>query len=407
MRNPSLAIFPCISSSLQNTRWGQVVDLPPVLGVIEIHSCGNAQEQGVSEITRLSKAILTLTSSPRALELKESIDSSIVKSFLFCIIQESICELCVIGNGKIFLRRGKMLSPLLVTQGIIKGSLKKGDCLIFLSKTAADLFNSEEKELFSPVLTAKEIAETMSILIAQKGEKAEGATCLVVEIFDDMSANTRVISSQSSFQTSFKNRFVNFFSRIRKIGRKPSWFRHGVVLIIAGFFCFSVFLGIRKQQTDHISNQRRQAVEQAQNLLREGIALTDIQPLKSKEYLEKALGLLSPYVGESLPKGKEGRTIQQLEKQLQDNLRIISRIYTPDVQIFYDASFLQKDRVVSLFTVGEDELAFADTNAGMVAVVSLLSKEARVVAGGNEYTSTRFLSFVGQNLYIVTKDSLN
>jgi hypothetical protein len=167
-----------------------------------------------------------------------------------------------------------------------------------------------------------------------------------------------------------------------------------------------VLLGIRRQQNDVVYRNRTESVQQAQLLFDEGIALTDLQPIKSRENLQKALELLSPYTGNNLPRGKDGKMIEQLEKQIQDSLKIVSKVYTADVQLFYDASFLQKNRVVSLFTVGEDELAFADTTAGMIGIVSLASKDAEVVAGGEEYKSTTFLSFQDGKLNIVTQDGV-
>ncbi len=390
----SYRIYPSLASSHRNSRWGQIIDFASVVGVIEVASVGNAQEEGVSEITRINRLYLSSDSLPSVSDVQKTINKDLVASLLLCSIQESSCLLWMIGEGTVLLRRGRILSTVLEQEGVMKGSIKDKDCLIVFSKTAKTVIRLDDRGLFSPVLSPKEIAEALSIRFVQEGEDAEGAAALVIEFMLPRDEQRVVDRSKQSF------RFL-ISAKIDTIKRFFS-FRRIILIALIMFFCVSVILGIRKQLADTRYRDRKIAIQEAEALFKKGSAIMDLQPIKSQEYFQEALMRIAPYTGSALPRGRDGKTIVLLEQSIRDNLRIVSKVYPVDPQFFYDASFLQPDRVVSLFTVGENALAFADTNVGMVAVVSLVSKDATIVAGGEAYTSTRFLSFSGNTLYIVT-----
>jgi hypothetical protein len=396
-------LFPCVGFDHANTRWGQILDFSSIVGVLEVVSAANAKEAGVAQATRLSH-LFADGAMPKLSSVKKNIDTKLIQSLVLLKISETSCQLCIVGAGKIFLRRGSILAPLLVNEGMLSGGLEGGDCLILLSKTAVDILSSEEKALFSPNLTPKEIAQAMMIRFSQKGRYTEGCVALVVAV---PAASSFSRPSKGFRSLSAKHRIKRCAALVRGFVKRPKFIPYTIAIALGLAFVISVFLGIRKQQHDVVYTQRTEAIRQAKQLFDEGVALMDLQPIKSREHFKRALDILSSYSGKNLPRGKDGNLIKQLQSQIQDSVNIVSKVYTADVQLFYDASFLQKDRVVSLFTVGEHELGFADTTAGMIGIVSLLSKDADIVAGGDEYKSTKFLSFQGSTLFIVTQSGVN
>lgn len=390
----SYRIYSSLAASHRNSRWGQIIDFASAFGVIEVASVGNAQEEGVNEITRINRLYLSSDNLPSVSEVQKTINKDLIASLLLCSIQESSCLLWMIGEGTVLLRRGRILSTVLEQEGVMKGTIKDNDCLIVLSKTAKTVIRLEDRGLFSPALSPKEIADALSIRFAQERESAEGAVALVIELMLPRDEQRVVDQSKQSLRSLIS-------AKIDTIKRFFS-FRRIVLIALMMFFVVSVILGVRKQLADTRYRDRRVAIQEAETLFKKGSAIMDLQPMKSQEYFQEALMRISPYSGSALPRGRDGKTILSLEQAIRDHLRIVSKVYPVDPQLFYDASFLQPDRVISLFTVGENALAFADTNVGMIAVVSLISKDATIVAGGEGYKSTRFLSFLGNTLYIVT-----
>ena len=394
-------VFLASGSSSQDRRWGQILTLPSSVAIVEVfRAFGGAKEEGLRTLTRLNRLFdqFPLSLSDILVGVKQ-FENSDIASLLIFSFAESACSLVIQGKGKIFIRRGRTFSPLLQREGSITGEIQTNDILLFLSETAVEILQNEEANLFSENLTAKEMADTLSIRLSQVGAKGEGATAAIVA-FRTIEVKKVIPTYKQTPLQRQRARVSNIFSNLRLLfqTKKNKWY--GIFFILTLLFLVSVVLGVRKQQGDTSYQKMMASFQSAKNLYDEGVSLIDSQSIKSREDFIKAQILLDPYL-QHPPKGKEAKSIETLGQQIHDNLQLVSKVFEKDPQLFFDASFLQKDRVISQFSVGDQFIAIADTQHGTIGVVDILSKDAAVITGGGEYMSTKSMVWNGQELLIV------
>jgi hypothetical protein len=415
-----------VVGQISTTAWGQTVSLPHAHVVLEIHAA-----DGVARVTGmriLSELTQKLTTTPTSLEGVERIAEEAERKGASCvIILVSVGKILYIasrGRGTVFIKRNDKLSNLLSQNGAVSGEVQIGDTLLLVSSGFAQLLKGLQYSSVFDHLSSEEVAEKLTLLLHQQTVDVFGAA-LVYQVKDfspneeEQKETEQVIAKHHvTFSLPITRRhFIRGIHMIQEGHLPVSWvlekivqrFRTnkkilgftvaGICVVLLGV---SIILGVRKQRTTVSSTATKQTITDAQHALDEGVALRDLNPIKSRERLSQAKESLEPFLKQISPKSAEGKDLASLYKQVTDNLTIAMQVHTVTPAVFFDPSLLKKSARASSMAISATTLGVIDRIGKTVFTVDLTSKLGTIVGGGDYMTGNVLISVSPQHIYILT-----
>lgn len=419
------------------THWGQVLISPHAYGVVEIEDTeGIARQLGVTILSKLSQRLShTVVSLADVQEVARGIQEENVVTCILCVPVGAVVYIVLGGEGKVFLKRGDQLACLVDHDGAISGHVQEGDTLLFVSRAFVKTLTDEQLGSVFDHLAPAEVAEKLTLLLhgTTDGEGSAGLIFQVKgltpiereELFSgEESESVQTVLAQPTTSIHAKGRFlhdavsqVRHIAADRRLASTKEWFQtvvathNGKLALVAGIsvvlFVSSVILGIRKQAGQQRNQIVSQSLVDAQHSFDEGIALLDLNPVKGRERLTQAQTLLEPLVATVSAKTKEGRQLAALLKQVRENLTQAMQIVRSEPQLFYDVSLLKKGARVSSMALSDDLLGMVDTPGKTVYALTVSSKSAKVVAGGDAFTSATLVAAHGDKVYVLTQSAIH
>jgi len=419
------------------TRWGQVLVTPNAYGIIEMYDPqGRAQTLGVQALSYLGQhASEGISSLEGAIGVVERIATVGMETIVLFVPVGRIVYIVIRGHGGVYVKRGKELASLMTHDGEISGQVHEGDVFLLASKGFSGILTHEELSRLFDHLSATEVAEKMTILLHEKtnGEGSVamvyGADAFTEEFETDNTGNnssatqspdteqndvtpthtTAVVSRgtpKHSLRVTVIRAALRFRSYVHTLLRQPKKITKIIVICLIFLFIISVMLGVVKQQSSKQNAQVVSAITDSQHALDEGVALIELNPIKGRERLTYAKGLLEPLIKTVSSRTTEGRKIALLYKQISDSLTEALHIVDVSPEVFYDASLLKKDAVVSGFALYEKILAGFDRKTGTVFDISADTKNAQIIGGGTDATAIQSIGIHGDNVYALTPDGI-
>jgi hypothetical protein len=416
------------------TRWSQVLTLPHAYAVVEVEDAdGVARTHGVRLLTELTHRL-----DRKPVSLQE------VKQIVADVFDEGAVTVAVLvpvgtvlyivleGRGTVFLKRKELLATLLTRPGGISGEVQPGDTVLVVTSGITDAVSREEIGATFDHLPAVEAAEKLTILLHQTDQPRFGAA-LVFQVAAFLEEDAyggehpvAVNQDQEMSRPPAGPNAVTHFSRrvIRRIktGRIPtvSGIRRRVISVfknprharalltvfVISVFALSVFLGLLKQTGNRTTAEFEQAYALSQAALDEGLALRDLNPLKSRERIQEAQVLLEPFLEKIPEKTKEGQRLRSLHNEAVKNYQLVSKKYTVKPEMFYDVSLLKKDARAGAISLYEDVLGVVDVSTDAVYAVGVNTKSASVIGGGEYLRGMRLIGMTDSRAFVLSEGGI-
>lgn len=407
------------------THWSQVIADHSIYGVIEIED-GNGQAATIGrnilhELTEASQSIVSLKEVEGLMALVW--DERIVTLVIVVPVRD-VLYICLRGSGAMYLRRNGHIAKLMSHEGSISGKAKIGDVCVIASKTANAQIS--EAELLDTVdhITAREAAEAINVTAYTKDSIA-GAAWLFMEVknieYDEEEPRQAYIPAKAppviehTTRPSWKEKVskgqrtiskglksIHFLTdAMHHWWKKPGFWAIGILALI---LIVSIGIGLKRgtNSTTSSSIDIKPAIIEAQKQYDEGMALIELNAVKSKERLIAAKNALEAVKAGITNKTKEGRQAIELLANIEQNLTRVMQINYIEPELFYDASLIKTGSTMDEIAIFENQIAALDKNGKSVIKVALDTKKGEVAGGGSDIPDGQKMSMYGNVIYALT-----
>ena len=110
--------------------------------------------------------------------------------------------------------------------------------------------------------------------------------------------------------------------------------------------------------------------------------------------------LLEPILKSVSKSSSDGRQVQELYRQISENLTIALKKYTVTPEPFYDVSLLKKNARADSFGLSGDTLVLVDRAGQTVYAVNVETKNGQALAGGNFLAGATTADAGGEMVYV-------
>ena len=406
-----------------DTHWGQAVKTPYAFGVVEIEDEeGNAQTVGMELIHQITREISEpITEISRIFTFLDSLWKPNIQTLILCIPLGTTMTVILRGTGVVYLKRDGHISRLRSREGTISGVVYPKDTLFLSTKTCLNGVSEEEFFSFFDHLSVEDIAEKLTLHLHTKND-AFGYAGLFVEVEDGVE-NTLQKEEETpkgdSGQTNSRKFSVpiikmhalkplgNIKKKVQPLIRLLQSVDVRITVILLVLFVVSITVGIIKESSGRKITESAKSIQEAERLYDEGVALLDLNLVKSRERLAEAKSLVDKTKQSVSPKTKEGRMLSDLEKKLAEILPKATKEYEAAPELFFDVSLLKNGSAIESFGMYEDTMAFLDTHAKTVYVLQLSTKNGQVVGGGSAFDGSESVAIHGDTVYVFTSNGIH
>lgn len=384
-------------------RWGQVLQTPGLYGVIEVEDAsGNAIVTGSNIVSTLFGLGGTISESS-VHQVIQSVGRDRLSTLLLILPHEDSIRVLLYGKGCVYIYRDHQLACLLDAPGSISGSIKKGDVLVCISGSFIPLLPQKDLIDCLKSTTAQEISEQLTLFFHTQ-QSASGGAILVYQAGEDsMRASALVINKQRRFSLERMKNIVKH----RHISSNVNKTAFTVTILFLVAFCISVVLGISKQMSIGKNISLSLAVQEASHGLEEGIALSQLNPVKSRERLKLAKAKLLPFIETISTRTKEERDARALYKQIDENLTQAMQSISGEPMIFYEVDLLKKGAIIEAIALEGDTMGIVDSRLSTIFELTVSTKNGQIMGGGDGVSGLRLVSLRGSMLYVLSADGVD
>lgn len=392
-----------------DTHWGQVFLSPTAYGVVEVEDPdGRARDWGVKVLSSLSEQV---ADPPKSLKSSQEIAiramEERVTSLILLVPVGAVLYVILLGDGKVFLKRGDTLATLIDKPGAISGEVRESDTLILMSRSVAGALLHEEVNTLFDHLDAPGVAEKMTLMLHKHEDGANGAALIfqakgLIPAEAEELVSSRVIAVAPGYHPAGRRQRI--FHALGRFFRRPIL---PIAAILILLFVVSVVVGIRKEWGKKRNTDIARVLTVAQHAFEEGVALLPLNSVKGRERLTFARDQLSPLIAGISPSSTEGKAVLQLSKDIVTQLTIASQVYRVEPELYYDLSLLKSGALIGAIGQDGDTVGLLDVGGPTVVVFTLSSKNAQITAGGEGYRGARLITIHGGSIYVLVENGIN
>jgi len=399
-----------------DSAWAQVIKTPYAFGVVEVEDeDGEAQRLGMDIVHQVTQAVSEpFPSIQKLFSFIDSLWQPKIQTLLLCVPIQNTMTVILRGSGVVYIKRDGHIARLRSREGTISGVIHPKDILFLSSKTCLNGVSEEEFFSFFDHQDAPDIAEKLALHLHQKNDNV-GYAGLFVEVKggevksgrEDFAPSETYKEEQlpsTQKQSRLKNRI---FYRIRPLFRSLRTIDIRITGVLLLLFIFCIGVGIIRERSGRKTTEVTKTIEEGQHLYDEGVALLDLNLVKSRERLVAAKQLVEKSKQTVSPKTKEGRMLGELEKKIGEALPKATKEYEATPELFFDVSLLKTGSSINTFNFYEDTMVFLDTNNKTVFTLQLSSKNGQIVAGGGTLDGSRYVAIHGDRVYVFAPEGIH
>ena len=425
MNNFRILVRPVVGNATSD-HWGQALLSPKAYGVIEIQG-DEAMKHGIDILSLLDRRLQAVPSDSTAISLvvQEIVDETVV-SLVLVVIHGSVVSMVCYGKGSLYLRRNTRFASMLDGPGALSGKIEIGDVFILLTDAASAVFPESRVISLVDGSAVQVISERMILSWHQEGGGVGGALLLLgvgpdSEQNDDpafVPEEERVSASivptiQMTQKKRLKDTVIPLLKsivrdlRLRFVALPKSTRKRLVLAIVLSLLFFlSVGIGLRRQMTDRKTQETVKYMQDAKHMYEEGIALLEVSPVKGRDALFLSKENIKNALSFARSRSKEFIDSTQLAKQIEEAILGASHIYTVEPALFYDASLLRGDATIGAFSSEGDVILLLDSQGKSLMSLTLSSKNAQILSGGQALTGSTLIARHGETGYIFTGEAV-
>ncbi len=344
-----------------------------------------------------------------------------------CVIVEDLAYLAVKGKGKILLKRNSAFQTLVEGDEIeiktASGQIKEGDLILLgtsflfqifpegrLRAALANETPEEVVEAMAPtILGQKEMARTSSLVALIEKEKKE----VEFEPIEDKAEKPPLASFKIQPRALLKGikerlsqvplKLPKGVSRVylrqkeRELKQKKMILTVAVILII--LLGVSVVFGSRTREMSQKKQKFEEISSQIETAIQEGGALGELNPVKAKESLLQAQGLVNELEELAVEKERLAEIKSRFEQIL---ATVVKEHELTEVPVYYDLSLVRDQGRGEKMALYHDQGVILDPQGKRLFGFNLSRKSIDVLAGGDDLEGASLATIYSDRAYILT-----
>ncbi len=409
-----------------DNHWGQTLVTPNSYGLIEISTTSkNARNRGVQILAELSRRLVSVDPTEISMTVLVGAvwDESIRSLILLVPVGDSVVVL-LRGVGRVYIKRGEQLATLLGSTGVITGQVKVGDVLLLVSQGFTEVQTDIQLAASIDHRPAQEIGELLTQSL-HASDTGHGSVALAYQV-DSFGREPESYTEENVAPTK-RNKQILPSLRLPRLRMSPYFlaarlgfwrtmrrFRSDrksqifvLILFLSVAFGVSVHLGIQKQKSDKVVGEMTQAITIAEYGLDEGVALLELNKVKSRERLEQAKKDIQQALAVATEKTPEGRKLIELGSKLDAAIVEAKQIMRVETVPFYDVSLLKKGAEAGQLSIYDDTVVVLDRLEKTVFSIDIGTKNAQIVAGGDAYDKAKYSGIHADKVYTITDKGIH
>jgi len=321
---------------------------------------------------------------------------------------ENVSYLGITGLGKIILYREGKTGFVLQGEGenllrTASGFLKPGDIFILGTKSFFEIVSFSTIKTALESGSAQRAGEILTPLVLGKENGLASALILEVKKEEGLLRESQTLVTQPQRGREIRKTLVDLFSKIKKViiqppPEKPKKSYFTVALILLLILGVSMVFGSKQRKKQEQEKKIEMVLEQVRAKKEEGEALLSLNPVKAREILKEAEGILAQIEKEKIVSPK----LEEVKKELKNSLDSVLKEYAVEAKLFFDLELIKKEaKGVDMVLAGE-KLVILDNQNLAVYSLGVKDKKAAILAGGEQIKDCLKIATFGGKIYILT-----
>lgn len=360
-------------------------------------------------------------------------ETEVTVGVIFPAAGRQILYASILGNGKIFLKRGDFLTELLTGingAGIEIGSgvVKTGDVILLGSgsffeivsegvlKASLGLENPQEMvESLAPIVLSRSDLSQAAAVICRLAEEEESETFAFDHGELEKKADTPDLEKKNLYKI-FTYKFSELRKRIFSPGRSAFYIRREeiggqksnsaiwIAAILIILFLSSLFFGIAKKNNLEKENKIKALLSQAEEKYNNAKDLIELDPEKSVVLLEESLKILAEAKKIKPPDGGQKIVLlrQETEKLLNESKNDFD---LGELPVFFDLGLIKDQAKGAEISRFQNQLAILDKERASVYLLNLEQKSSSSFSDERLAKGEKII-FDGKIVYVLTSEGI-
>ena len=345
-------------------------------------------------LSALEKQIVK--SPPTAAAFKQLLKSQFSDHIAYTagLISDYTLYVVVASRGVVYLKRENTLAVILNRPGSASGELKIGDRILLGSNQFAAAITQKEIITILNMRDVKESAAALTTRLEARTSNTPAAAAIIAISQGVPLVTFKTIDNRSRFKVRLNQKLMAL--KKLQLTFKPLLITIGVLLVL---LLLSVGFGISKKQHDKENQQLKTVLESVTHEFDEGMALIDLNPIRSRQLLNQAQSQLEA-ARNQITDSKERRQLDDFLKKVNTGIAAAQRSYEVVLTSFFELPLIKPNAEGTRISLYQDVLVILDNQNKSLYRLSITSKASRVLAGGEIVAGALAPAVHGEEVYL-------
>ncbi len=345
-------------------------------------------------LSALEKQIVK--SPPTAAAFKQLLKSQFSDHIAYTagLISDYTLYVVVASRGVVYLKRENTLAVILNRPGSASGELKIGDRILLGSNQFAAAITQKEIITILNMRDVKESAAALTTRLEARTSNTPAAAAIIAISQGVPLVTYKTIDNRSRFKVRLNQKLMVL--KKLQLTFKPLLITIGVLLVL---LLLSVGFGISKKQHDKENQQLKTVLESVTHEFDEGMALIDLNPIRSRQLLNQAQSQLEA-ARNQITDSKERRQLDDFLKKVNTGIAAAQRSYEVVLTSFFELPLIKPNAEGTRISLYQDVLVILDNQNKSLYRLSITSKASRVLAGGEIVAGALAPAVHGEEVYL-------
>ncbi len=401
-----------VSGPFADTHWGQAYIVDSLFAVVEI-TCLDAVSMGAHIATQLHECLqkTPVTLGQLHSDVRAITDANPGVSIVVGYIHDRKLSLTSVGQNAVVVVRTGSAGVVLSGNSSGSGAISPGDTIFFLNPAARNAISPPQLENFGTLVSIDEVREACGLELHKAAEETSGSAALVIRIGEVVSPLTskklgRILVDLVRYAIVRMALITGWLKpiKISSVRTIIATKRGRLILlsVIGALFIISVIGGLRFNSSVKTSTAVTGGLEKAQHYFEQGMALMQLNPVRSRETLSAAHDELEK-LGALQLSGRDKKEILALSMKIDEGLHVAKRLYEIEPKPSVDLSLVKEGGWGDEFALWEDEVIILDRRNQAVYQLSLEGKSATLILGRDYVKDAQHIALHGNTVYLQGK----
>lgn len=325
--------------------------------------------------------------------------------YVAAFLREQKLFLTAEGGGETWLVRGAKKGRVLKDNGVVSGAFFPGDLLLLISSQFVASLSPWRFKKILECTDIQDIAEAATVAIHEQADKSQGAALLFTS-----GAISTVAKSMPIRLTSWKLETLKIFItcknflqnnlKINTYDRRKKLVLGALVVV----FLLSIIWGLVSNDRHIQPKQVDEDLVTVSHKLEEGVALIDLNPLRSRELLQEAKDILQDLT-ETRSQSKQ-KEVEAMFTKVTAAYELALRRFDVTLSPFYELSLIKPGASGTDFSLFQDALIVLDARGKSVYRLLLSTKTPKILGGGDSLLTGAQLVGSDEEVYVLNNEGV-